>query len=222
MMDGVLAGPLHYLLEQVTCGNKPAGGVEHDKVVEDCQLLVKAGEAKTGTDEKAFAKLFSERSREHLVFLNEEYKKHSPKKLSLQEAILEETGKRSALQLALLACIMPPAQWFAERYEQAMAGIGCDKGAMFVVGEYWKILTLEGLFGRRSDQRHSSFQARSEGSGSAIPKECEPLSFGSSCQRNVRRFGSSLELLSSVSFEELKILKVNKPLSKTKMKLVKR
>jgi len=126
MMDGILAGAFHYLLEQVTCGNKPAGGVQHDKVPADCQTLIQAGEAKLGTDEKAFAKLFSERSREHLIFLNEEYKKYSPKKMSLKEAIISETS--NCLRLALLACITPPAEWFADRYDQAMAGIGCNKG----------------------------------------------------------------------------------------------
>lgn len=53
-----------------------------------------------GTDEKAFAKVFSVRSRDHLVFLNEEYKNHSPKKWSLEQAIRSETS--GAFQLALL------------------------------------------------------------------------------------------------------------------------
>jgi hypothetical protein len=72
MIDGVLMGPFHYSLEQTLCGNKPSGGVDQDKVVEDCKALVSYMEEKRGTDGKAIGKLFAERSRAHLEFLNEE------------------------------------------------------------------------------------------------------------------------------------------------------
>ena len=122
MIDGVLAGPFHYLLEQATCMNKPAGPVDQDKVKADCLILLAAGEGKTGTDEKAFSVLFSTRSREHLIFLDEEYKKVSPKKRSLVEAIRDEFS--SQLEIALLACCQKPAEYWADRFNAAMKGLG--------------------------------------------------------------------------------------------------
>ena len=122
MIDGVLAGPFHYLLEQATCGNKPGGPVKHDTVKADCLVLLAAGEGKTGTDEKAWSHLFSERSHAHLNFLNEEYKKVSPKKWSLEEAIKDEFS--SQLETALLACVQKPAEYWADRLNAAMKGLG--------------------------------------------------------------------------------------------------
>jgi len=125
MIDGVLMGAFHYCLEQTTCGNKPSGGVEQDKVVEDCKLLISFMEEKKGTDEKGIAKLFAERSRAHLEFLNEEYKKHSPKKWSLADAIRDEcSGTKEA---AFLACITPLPQYWAQRFDKAMKGLGNNK-----------------------------------------------------------------------------------------------
>ncbi len=83
-----MAGSFHYLLEQAVVGNKPGGGIDHDHARMDCLSLIAAGEGKSGTDEKAFAKVFSTRSRDHLVFLNEEYKNVSPKKWSLEQVRL--------------------------------------------------------------------------------------------------------------------------------------
>jgi len=125
MVDGVLMGPFHYLLEQQTCGNKPGGGVNQDAVVGDCKLLVGAGEGKLGTEEKAIAELFSTRSQAHLQFLEEEYKKHSPKQQSLSAAIKDEIG--GALQQALICSLTEPNEYFADRLAAAMKGLGSRK-----------------------------------------------------------------------------------------------
>ncbi len=119
---GELMGPFHYMLEQALSPNKPASGILQDKVKMDLGMLFAAGEGKVGTDEMAIAKLLSSRSREHLVFLNEEYKNASPKKRTLVEALKSETAGK--VQMAFVAAVVTPAEWWEERIFESMKGAG--------------------------------------------------------------------------------------------------
>lgn len=124
-IDGVLLGGVHDLLEHSLAEHKPASGIAHDKVASDLDALYKAGEGKIGTDEKAITKIFAYRSREHLMFLDGEYKTKSPKKKSLSEVIMAETS--GDLELALLASMSPLSDYHARRLHDSMKGLGTDE-----------------------------------------------------------------------------------------------
>ncbi|XP_019251523.1 PREDICTED: annexin D5-like [Nicotiana attenuata] len=96
------------------------GSVEHD-----AKALFKAGEKKLGTDEKAFIRIFSERSRAHLAAVSASY--HSMYANSLKKAVKSETsGPFEFALLTILQCAENPAKYFAKELHKAMKGMGTD------------------------------------------------------------------------------------------------
>ncbi|XAR59007.1 hypothetical protein NMG60_11014619 [Bertholletia excelsa] len=102
-------------------------GFEVDRVVveKDAKDLFKAGEKKWGTDEKTFIRIFSERSRAHLVAIDSAY--HSMYGNSLRKAVKNETsGKFELALLTIITCAKNPAKYFAKVLYKAMKGLGTD------------------------------------------------------------------------------------------------
>ncbi|GMQ11633.1 hypothetical protein CsSME_00054187 [Camellia sinensis var. sinensis] len=62
------------LLAYVTTPRSEGFEVDRELVERDAKALFKAGEKKLGTDEKTFIRIFSERSRAHLVAIDSSYR----------------------------------------------------------------------------------------------------------------------------------------------------
>ncbi|KAK4744165.1 hypothetical protein SAY87_010477 [Trapa incisa] len=102
-------------------------GMEVDRATAeiDAKVLFKAGEKRLGTDEKAFIKIFSERSRAHMAVVSSAY--HSMYGNSLDKAIKRETtGYFELGLLTILRCSENPANYFAKVLRKAMKGLGTD------------------------------------------------------------------------------------------------
>ncbi|XP_009779852.1 annexin D5-like [Nicotiana tabacum] len=99
--------------------------VDRASVEHDAKALYKAGEKKLGTDEKAFIRIFSERSRAHLAAVSAAY--HSMYANSLKKAVKSETsGPFEFALLTILQCAENPAKYFAKELHRAMKGVGTD------------------------------------------------------------------------------------------------
>jgi len=101
---------------------KRSEAVQAELIESDAEILYKAGEGKFGTDDKTFVEVFSSRSFEHLVHVNKRYTEQRGH--DLQHAIKSETS--GWYKIALLACVTPPIEYWAERCHQAIAGLGTD------------------------------------------------------------------------------------------------
>jgi len=96
--------------------------VQPELIDSDAEGLYKAGEGKWGTDDKYFIEIFTTRSFEHIQLVNKKY--IEKRGHDLQHAIKSETS--GWYKVALLACITPPIEYWAERLHQGIAGLGTD------------------------------------------------------------------------------------------------
>lgn len=98
----------------------------------DANALYKAGEKRLGTDEHAFIKIFSERSRAHLAAVDLAYKRMHGH--SLEKAIKKETSGLFAYGLlSIVRCAENPAKYFAKVLRKAMKGLGTDDSTLIRV-----------------------------------------------------------------------------------------
>ncbi|KAK9278035.1 hypothetical protein L1049_027592 [Liquidambar formosana] len=103
--------------------------VDREMAEKDAKSLFKAGEKKLGTDEKTFIRIFSERSRAHLLAVNSAY--HNMYGNSLKKAIKSETsGNFEYALLTILRCAENPAKYFAKVLHKAMKGLGTDDSTL--------------------------------------------------------------------------------------------
>lgn len=87
------------------------------------QDLYKAGEAKLGTDEDVFNKIFSLVSPEELVLVEKFYSEISPR--TLKHAIDKEYSGNVKLALqTILNGMMNPAEYFADKIKKSVKGLG--------------------------------------------------------------------------------------------------
>ncbi|GAA0149706.1 calcium-binding protein [Lithospermum erythrorhizon] len=99
--------------------------VDRGMADQDAKHLYKAGEKKLGTDEKAFIRIFSERSCSHLLAVNASYRNMYGN--SLKKAIKSETsGLFEFGLLSILQSAENPAKFFAKRLHKAMEGMGTN------------------------------------------------------------------------------------------------
>ncbi|CAL5442516.1 unnamed protein product [Camellia sinensis] len=113
------------LLAYVTTPRSEGFEVDRELVERDAKALFKAGEKKLGTDEKTFIRIFSERSRAHLVAIDSSYRNMYGN--SLKKAVKSETsGKFELALLTILQCAHNPAKYFAKVLHKAMKGLGTD------------------------------------------------------------------------------------------------
>ncbi|XP_010932515.2 annexin D5 [Elaeis guineensis] len=99
--------------------------VDSIMVANDAKALFKAGEKRLGTDEKAFIRIFSERSSAHLAAVSSCYS-HTYGS-SLEKAVKSETsGYFEVALLAILRVAENPAKYFAKVLRKAMKGLGTN------------------------------------------------------------------------------------------------
>ncbi|CAL4998841.1 unnamed protein product [Urochloa decumbens] len=99
----------------------------------DARELYKAGERRLGTDERAFVRVFSERSWAHLAAVARAY--HRMYDRPLERAVKGETsGSFGFGLLTILRCAADtPARYFAKVLHKAMKGVGTSDTALIRV-----------------------------------------------------------------------------------------
>lgn len=113
------------LLTYVSTARYEGPEVGREEAVKDAKALFKAGEKKWGTDEKTFIRIFSERSRAHMVAVDAAY--HEMYGNSLKKAVKKETsGMFEFGLLTILQCAHNPAKFFAKELYKAMKGLGTN------------------------------------------------------------------------------------------------
>jgi len=91
-----------------------------ETLARDVEALYVAGEGKIGTDDNVFIRILGGNSREYCEKLSESYCKKYGKML---EAVVESEASFN-FKRALLALVTPLDEWYAERLQRAMKGIG--------------------------------------------------------------------------------------------------
>jgi len=94
--------------------------LNEERVKQDVKLIYEKGEGRVGTDDSYFVEVFCTRSPWHLAAVNQEY--HKSKGIDLVEVIKKETSGDFAD--ILRALVTPKAEWYAERLEHSMKGLG--------------------------------------------------------------------------------------------------
>ncbi|KAL6596229.1 hypothetical protein ACP70R_047593 [Stipagrostis hirtigluma subsp. patula] len=106
--------------------------VDPSAVTLDARELYKAGERRLGTDERAFIRVFSERSWAHIAAVAAAYQHMYGR--SLEKAIKGETsGNFGFGLLTILRCAESPARYFAKVLHKAMQGLGTSDSALIRV-----------------------------------------------------------------------------------------
>lgn len=113
----------------ITGARDPIGAVNPEKAKEDADLLYAAGEAKLGTDEEVFNRIFAHSSFAQLKLIFSEYKSISG--MTIEQAIKHEMdGTLHDAMIAIVECVQSPAAFFAKELYKAMDGLGTDDDAL--------------------------------------------------------------------------------------------
>ncbi|KAF8702074.1 hypothetical protein HU200_033421 [Digitaria exilis] len=108
------------------------GAVDAGLAALDARELYKAGERRLGTDERAFVRVFSERSSAHMAAVARAYQHMYDR--SLEAAVKSETsGNFGFGLLTILRCAESPARYFAKVLHKAMKGIGTSDSTLIRV-----------------------------------------------------------------------------------------
>lgn len=141
------SGHFRRLLTMIVTGTRdPIGTIDPEKAKTDADALYAAGEAKLGTDEEVFNKIFAHSSFAQLRLVFDEYKELSG--MTIEQAIKHEMdgslhdamlciGELFSLYIHLLhslqcscfflvECVQSPAAFFANQLHKAMDGAGTD------------------------------------------------------------------------------------------------
>ncbi|CAD6245088.1 unnamed protein product [Miscanthus lutarioriparius] len=110
----------------------PGEVVDPAAVALDARDLYRAGERRLGTDERAFIRVFSERSWAHMAAVARAY--HHMYDRSLESAVKSETSGNFCFGLlTVLRCADSPARYFARVLHKAMKGLGTSDSALIRV-----------------------------------------------------------------------------------------
>jgi len=96
--------------------------VKPELIDSDAETLYKAGEGKWGTDEITFIEILTTRSWEHIKLVDVKYTEKRGH--GLDHAIRHETS--GWFKVALLSCITDPLNYWAQRCNEAIKGLGTD------------------------------------------------------------------------------------------------
>jgi len=120
-VDFDTSGDFQKLVDAALTGSRPEDGIHNEWVGQDLITLFNATEGKTvGTDEKAIIGLIQQRSKAHLVFLNDAYKRKSKKGRTFVEEI---TAKQHGYkERAFVAYFLGPVGWTAFRINMELKG----------------------------------------------------------------------------------------------------
>ncbi|KAJ1268483.1 hypothetical protein BS78_07G139000 [Paspalum vaginatum] len=98
----------------------------------DARDLYRAGERRVGTDERAFVRVFAERSWPHVAAVARAYSHMYDR--ALERAVKSETSGNFRLGLlTVLRCAECPARYFARALHKAMKGVGTRDTALIRV-----------------------------------------------------------------------------------------
>lgn len=124
------SGHFRRLLTLIITGVRdPAGSVDPEQAREDAAALYSAGEAKLGTDEEVFNRIFAHSSFAQLRLVFEEYKELTG--MTLEQAIKHEMDDSlHDAMIAIVECVQSPAAFFAKELNKAMDGAGTDDAAL--------------------------------------------------------------------------------------------
>lgn len=119
-------GDLKRLLVSILqCNRSEVTDLDVNKLDKDLKDLYDAGEGQWGTDESVFNKIFTNRSRAELRYINREYLKHCGR--NLMEVIDKEfSGDIKKLLHTILHALVDTADYFAERIRGACKGLGTN------------------------------------------------------------------------------------------------
>lgn len=107
----------------------PMAVIDLDQAREDAKALYKAGEGKLGTDESTFLKILALRHTYQLQQVFREYEKLTGH--SIIKAIdAEFSGDIKSGLKAVAQCAINRQEYFAEKLEKAMKGLGTDEGSL--------------------------------------------------------------------------------------------
>lgn len=99
--------------------------VEDEKVAEDVEALIDAGEGQWGTDESRFNVILASRSYDHLSAVFDMYEERSEK--NMEEVISSEmSGDVEDAMLAIVKCVRSKSAFYTERLYKSMKGAGTD------------------------------------------------------------------------------------------------
>ncbi|KAL5285298.1 ANXA3 family protein [Megaselia abdita] len=120
------SGHFRRLLTMIVTGTRdPIGTTDPEKAKSDADALYAAGEAKLGTDEEVFNKIFAHSSFAQLRLVFDEYKELSG--MTIEQAIKHEMeGTLHDAMLCIVECVQSPAAFFANQLHKAMDGAGTD------------------------------------------------------------------------------------------------
>ncbi|XP_037046656.1 annexin B10-like [Bradysia coprophila] len=105
------------------------GTINPDEAKEQAAALYAAGEAKLGTDEEVFNRIFSHSSFAQLRLVFEEYKSLSGQ--TIEQAVKHEMGgELKEAIMAIIECVQSPSAFFAKRLNDAMSGAGTDDSTL--------------------------------------------------------------------------------------------
>lgn len=113
------------LVSLLSCNRSETTDIDEDKLNKDVKDLYDGGEAKWGTDEAIFNKIFSLRSPTELRWINKQYLKNCGKDL-FKIVDDEFSGDAKKLLKTILHACMDPTDYFAERIRNACKGWGTN------------------------------------------------------------------------------------------------
>jgi annexin A7/11 len=121
LIKSEISGDFKSLMVEHLKANKPhEGDVDDSKAKEDAKALYAAGEGRMGTNEKVFIEILTSRSRAHIQRVCRHYEEKTGH--TLEKGVAKETS--GDFCKALLALIMPEAEYHARQFHDAMAGVG--------------------------------------------------------------------------------------------------
>lgn len=99
--------------------------VDQDRVSQDAQALLRAGELRLGTDESTFNAILCQRNHEHLRCVFEQYQRLTGHEF--EKAIKNEfSGDAEEGMLAVVRSIQNRPQFFARQLHHSMKGMGTN------------------------------------------------------------------------------------------------
>lgn len=111
------------LISLLQCNRSEENDIDEEKLKKDLAELYEAGEGTWGTDESAFNRIFVNRSRAELNYINNEYQKYCGK--NLKEVVENEfSGDTKEALVTILHCLLNPSDYFATRINDACKGCG--------------------------------------------------------------------------------------------------